>query len=595
MKKLTKSLALILMCMLMLVSSASLSMASAIGNVKTLVLNSATVSGVSIQWSSVSGAKGYRVYRYAESEKAWKTLKNTTSRSYNDTAVKPGEIYYYRVKAYDSKSALSGSYSNTVKAVVPPQKVSGLSATNVKGSTVTLKWNKVANATGYKLYYYTAANGAYKAFATTTSNTYNVRAMTPNTAYKFKIKAYRNSDTAVYGAASNALSVKTTVDDVTKFSMTKCTAKGYILSWSKVSGITGYQLQRFNESTGKWQNSLITTATSVTVKNSLVNTATKFRIRTYIKSGNNYIYGVYTPTIVARRLPDVPENLKGTANTDNSITLTWTAVDGATGYNIYSYSAQDGTWTTAGSTTKNSFTAKNLNQTDTYRYAVSAYVDLQGKKYSSERCESVSVMFKSDEESNEEFTQWLEKNGILGYLFDPKEMCFYTSADPWQRVIGYNEIFDILGPYTMIDYDTMRLRFPYGDKDWMIQLWKGQYGLVFYGAEIGVYTKPKDRNLMHYDAASDDEMLQMTMTLLRKETGLLTGTKWVEKFSRPYGYYWWCTGFLPGNMYGHFEDLKMDVRITMKDYEMLSGVTAALKENNISYTVQGLDVKFVYA
>ena len=141
----------------------------------------------------------------------------------------------------------------------------------------------------------------------------------------------------------------------------------------------------------------------------------------------------------------------------------------------------------------------------------------------------------------------------------------------------------------MIDFETHRLRFEYGDKDWMIQLWKGQYGMMFYGTEIGVYTKPKDRILMHYDAASDDEMLKMSL-----DFNVKYGDKWIKRFSRPYDKYWWCTGFLAGNKLDKFDEIKVDARITAKDKTMLKGIKSALKKNDISYTTSGRNVYFSF-
>lgn len=177
--------------------------------------------------------------------------------------------------------------------------------------------------------------------------------------------------------------------------------------------------------------------------------------------------------------------------------------------------------------------------------------------------------------------------GFLGYLFDPKGNFFYTSSDPWQRQFGFNQLYDFGAAFVVFYYDTMRCKFSYGDKDWMIQFWKGQYGFVFIGAEIGVYTKPKDRSVEHYDCASDEESLFMSLEFYRK------GKKLLE---RDYMRYWWCTGFVPG-MLDNFADrseLSMKARITMKDYKMLLSFCNALKGNGreygVNYTTDGLDV-----
>ena len=192
-------------------------------------------------------------------------------------------------------------------------------------------------------------------------------------------------------------------------------------------------------------------------------------------------------------------------------------------------------------------------------------------------------------ETEDYYSDDMDKSGVFGFLYEPKGVYFYTAADPWQRNVGYNEIFDIVAPTTLINFETKRLRFEYADKDWMIQMWKGQYGLLFYGAEVGVYTKPKERELVHYDAASDEDMLKMEMTFSYKRDG-----KWVKRFTRPYDSYWWCTGFLPGNLDGQFNTIKVDMRITAKNTAMLSKIRTALSANSISYAVKGLDVYFAY-
>lgn len=178
-------------------------------------------------------------------------------------------------------------------------------------------------------------------------------------------------------------------------------------------------------------------------------------------------------------------------------------------------------------------------------------------------------------------------DGFLSYQYDPDGNYYYTNSDPWQRQFGFNEAYDIAAPFVVMYYDTMRCKFEYGDKDWLIQFWKGQYGWVFIGHEIGVYTKPKDRQMNHYDCASNEDALYMSMTGYRKGQ---------EIFSREYGKYWWCTGFVPGRL-DSFQDrseLSLTCRITTKDYKMLLAFCGALQENGlvqgVNYTTNGLDV-----
>lgn len=159
------------------------------------------------------------------------------------------------------------------------------------------------------------------------------------------------------------------------------------------------------------------------------------------------------------------------------------------------------------------------------------------------------------------------KGSIFSYMFDPGGSYYYTESDPWQRNFGFNPLYDWGANLAVMYYDTVRVKFNYNAIDWKIQLWKGQYGFAFLGSEIGVYTKPETRTSNHYDCASDENRLNMEMTLYRKGEKL---------FTRPYDAYWWATGFVPGvlDKFSDRSELTMVARITFKDKEMSDAFVA---------------------
>lgn len=183
-----------------------------------------------------------------------------------------------------------------------------------------------------------------------------------------------------------------------------------------------------------------------------------------------------------------------------------------------------------------------------------------------------------------------QSQGFLGYMFNDEGNFYYTSSDPWQRNFGFNRLYDFGAQFVFMFYDSARIFFDYGDKNWMVEFWKGQYGGVFIGAEIGVYTKPKDREIEHYDCANDEEALYMDMTFYRKGEELL---------SREYMKYWWCTGFVPGKLdkYSDRSELSIKTRITMKDKKMRKAFIGGLETceefvfiEGENFYVDGLDV-----
>lgn len=176
---------------------------------------------------------------------------------------------------------------------------------------------------------------------------------------------------------------------------------------------------------------------------------------------------------------------------------------------------------------------------------------------------------------------------VLSYLYNENEQFFYVEDDPWQRQFGFNKIYDGAANFAVMYYDTVRVKFNYAGKDWMIQMWKGQYGMVFIGAEIGVYTKDPSRTVDHYECASDADSLKMQMSLY-------DGDKWL--FTRKYDTYWWVTGFVPGTL-TRFNDrsgLTVLAMITLKDQAMTGHFLEALKDNGFKKGYTGFSTHDTY-
>lgn len=175
----------------------------------------------------------------------------------------------------------------------------------------------------------------------------------------------------------------------------------------------------------------------------------------------------------------------------------------------------------------------------------------------------------------------LEDQQILSYQYSYVDDYYYTNdKEAWQYNFGFGKIYDVVSPYILLEYDYIRVFFTYEDKDWMLQMWKGQYGLVFYGGEIGIYNRPHADDGMpewtFFNCPADEDWLDMEMTLWHEE---LDGT-WTREFTREYDKYWWCTGFKNGHLRQEepADELRLTGRITFKDEEMTEIVTKGLIE-----------------
>lgn len=167
----------------------------------------------------------------------------------------------------------------------------------------------------------------------------------------------------------------------------------------------------------------------------------------------------------------------------------------------------------------------------------------------------------------------------LGFTWDPVSGVFYSTSDPWQRQFGYNKYYDLFGGYVALWYDTVRIKFNYGGYDWLVQFWKGQYGFLLLGAEAGVYYKPEGDPSSQYICSDNNMRLKIGYTCYNKGDVL---------FERPYQDTWWLTGFVPGKLdkYSDRSQLKMKIRITLKDEEMKDAFVDALQQSGVGF-VQG--------
>ena len=224
---------------------------------------------------------------------------------------------------------------------------------------------------------------------------------------------------------------------------------------------------------------------------------------------------------------------------------------------------------------------------------------------------------------------------LLNFTRDPNGF-FFVEHSPWQKQFGFNQIYDLASPLIQLVYGTVRVKFRYGyvyeletagdnkgqvkydasgspiyakdakgdpiPKDWMVQMWKGRYGIVMLGAEIGVYTKPSTQTSEHYYSAVTEEELIFAMDVYQQN--FITGQKKLL-FKRTPESHWWLTGFVPGTFYqyNNKNEIIMVCNIQFPNPEMVEAFRAAFekcgfsagspgRDNPETYTVSGNQLKF---
>ena len=178
-------------------------------------------------------------------------------------------------------------------------------------------------------------------------------------------------------------------------------------------------------------------------------------------------------------------------------------------------------------------------------------------------------------------TDALAQGGVVSYLWNPEGNFYYVEDNPWQRNFGFNVIYDWAAAMVVMYIDTWRACFTYDDTEWMIQAWKGQYGFLFIGCELGVYTREPGSvqvTSSHYNCADDNHLINMEMSMYYDAHD---GNGYKKMFTRSYYPHWWSTGFVDGHLADYkFNDrscIIMIARMTMYDAEMTEAFTTALE------------------
>lgn len=167
-----------------------------------------------------------------------------------------------------------------------------------------------------------------------------------------------------------------------------------------------------------------------------------------------------------------------------------------------------------------------------------------------------------------------------GYFYNTMWDCLSTRVDAWQKEFGYCGLYDEMAPYFNIVFDCEPIHFEYNQKLWLIEFWKGQYGLAA-GAEVGIYCRNKfttdilkDKTV--YAAASEKEYLPIGMTIWHKDKILF------EQKKR----HWWLANFVVGE-FAEPQDLQGELEIVFPTQEMcmafLKGVQQAGYEGKQIY------------
>ena len=436
------------------------SSSTTLGQVTGLKVNSIGTDYVTLSWNAVSGAQKYYVFQYNFNTGKYVSLGSITDTACKINRLEPYTNYRFAVQAAKTVNGktyygkLSSYVSVTTKSEYDEyeiDQVTGLEVTAIGTDYVSLSWNAAEGAEDYCIYQYDTLLKKYVYLGYVDTTYCKVNSLNPGTTYVFAVAGRKITDEQIYwGDMSSNVTVTTkstsssTVTKPAKVTNVKATASttSVSLTWSAASGAQKYYVFTYNTSTKKYTCIGSTTSCSYTASGLKAGTTYNFAVqaaktvngKTYYGTVSNYVT-VKTKSTVTK--PAAVTGLKiTTSGKSNYLKITWNAVSGASGYQVYrSTTGKSGSYSriaTVGSGTL-SYANSGLSSSTPYYYAVRAYKNTSsGTLYGEFTSVNLSTRLSRDglkkiiKNANKCYFDW-----AIGYaLYDSMVAWDYIEIDP---------------------------------------------------------------------------------------------------------------------------------------------------------------------
>ena len=347
--------------------------------VKNFRVSTKSNNKLELAWDINSSAQGY-IIEYYDGQN-WVEAIKTPANNYLSCTFEPlseDTGYQFRIKAYNGTAESIYTELTVATTAEKPDSVVGFGKKSSQSNSITLQWKKSADADGYILEQY-KDNKWVQICKTESADdvSYTVSDLTPGASFKFRIKAYRNTNEngVLYSEYSDTLSAFTVLSSVTGVKLGGRAADALRINWTKNADADGYIVEMYQG--GKWERvAKITSNSTTTFKKSGLKASTvyKFRVKAYKMEGKTAVYSTYSTELAARTNPSVIKGTKLGGRAADALRINWTKNATADGYIVEMY--QGNKWVRVGKITNNStttFRKAGLKASTVYKFRVRAY------------------------------------------------------------------------------------------------------------------------------------------------------------------------------------------------------------------------------
>ena len=193
----------------------------------------------------------------------------------------------------DSGSGPSSAVTGTIPDV-PLDVTATALETNVK-----LSWSSVTGADGYYVYRSLRDAGSYSREGNTSSTSYESTGLSKGTTYYYRVSAWNNAGEGSYSLSASATTVPTTPTGVSAATVSSSSIR---VTWSPVSGATGYRV--FSSTSYNGSYGLLGSTSSATYTNTRLSadTAYYYKVSAWNSAGesplSSYVWDTTLPELI---------------------------------------------------------------------------------------------------------------------------------------------------------------------------------------------------------------------------------------------------------------------------------------------------------
>ena len=282
-----------------------------------------------IGWGIIRGASTYDLRYRITGTTTYTTITGITATSH-DLTLAYDTSYDFGVRATNAAGSTDYTGETSKSGIQPPAYVPPNVVVLVDRNVFTVGWDPVPRATTYDLRYRVVGAPSYTEIANLGVNSYSLT-LAYNTNYEFAIRANNAGGATLFSSDAAQSSGPPPPSGSPEGLVILWAGNVASVGWDAVSGATAYDLRYRERGTSVYttQADLTTNSASATLD---YGTAYEFSVRAK-NTGGVSLYSTNVVTTSPIEAPEVPSTPAATWER-NAVTITWTAVTGATSYDV---------------------------------------------------------------------------------------------------------------------------------------------------------------------------------------------------------------------------------------------------------------------